>query len=217
MQRHHDSEDHIQNCLVKVSWIFVLMFLLVSLMPSYHLFQTSPTSSVALDRSVIEALLVCLSSAAIHFAFFFFPHFTTPSTYRSTQTNEWLRFLHRCFPGNLMMMDVSGSGVTSRVANDQGVGRCPYPTKVCTLTLADSSFARCSLPIDYSFLYCSLFIPLIDSFLRHIGQCNNYLTYLNVVINDITLIMVAAGLSLKQHIIIMSHRSWCNLIGYKVT
>ena len=48
----------------------------------------------------------------------------------------------------------------------------------------------------------------------HIGQCNNYLTYLNVVINDITLITVAAGLSLKQH---LSHRSRCSLIGYKVT
>jgi len=49
---------------------------------------------------------------------------------------------------------------------------------------------------------------------RHIGQCNNYLTYLNVVINDIMLIMVAAGLSLKQH---LSRRSQCSLIGYKVT
>jgi len=48
----------------------------------------------------------------------------------------------------------------------------------------------------------------------HIGQCNNYLTYLNVVINDIILIIVAARLSLKQHV---SCRSWCSLIGYKVT
>jgi hypothetical protein len=59
-------------------------------------------------------------------------------------------------------MDVGGRGTTSRVANDRGVGWCPYPTKVCALTLSDSFLARSFLSqvVDHSFLYHLSFIPL---------------------------------------------------------
>jgi hypothetical protein len=104
----------------------------------------------------------------IHFNVFFFPHSTTPSaTQRITKSNKWSRFLHRCFLGTLMTTDVSGSGIISRVANDQGVWRCPYLTKVRALTLGTHLFARfslLSLLIDLSFVYHLSFIPLQKRF-----------------------------------------------------
>ena len=98
---------------------------------------------------------------------------TTPSaTHRTTKSNKLFLSLHRCFPGTLVTTDVGGNGITHRVANNQVVGRCPYPTKVYALTLSDSFLARSflSLVIDHPFLYHLSFIPFqraLDLFLFH--------------------------------------------------
>ena len=44
-----------------------------------------------------------------------------------------------------MTTDVSGGETTSQFANGQGVGWCPYLTRVCATTLGDSFFAHFSL------------------------------------------------------------------------
>jgi len=75
--------------------------------------------------------------------------------------SQFFRSLHRWFHGSLVTTGIGGSGITSRVANDQGGGRYPYPTRVCALTLGDSFLAHSfvSLVIDHSFLYHLSFIP----------------------------------------------------------
>jgi len=89
---------------------------------------------------------------AIGLTLFFFLHSSILSATRhNTSANKWFHFHHRCFPGTLMTTDVSGGGITSQVANDQRVGRCPYSTQVCALTLGDSFFARCSLAESKTF------------------------------------------------------------------
>ena len=94
---------------------------------------------------------------------FLFPfRSTTPSAmHHTTKANKLFLSLHRCFPGTLVTSDVGGNEITSRVANNQVVGRCPYPTKVYALTLGNSFLARSflSLVIDHSFLYHLSFIP----------------------------------------------------------
>ena len=77
----------------------------------------------------------------LHFIFILFLHSSTLSaTHHNTSANKWFHYYHRCFPGTLMMTDVSGGGITSRVVDDQRVARCPYSTQGCALTLGDSFF-----------------------------------------------------------------------------
>ena len=71
-----------------------------------------------------------VQSTPLSFSFCILPLCLPTVTHKLTNS-----FLHCCFPGTLMTTDISGWRITSGLTNDQGVGQCSYPTKVCALTL----------------------------------------------------------------------------------
>jgi hypothetical protein len=65
MQRYPDSEDNVQNRLVKANSFFLRLFFLRLQSPHIYLFRPSPIPLYALDRSVIDALFffTCIPSS----------------------------------------------------------------------------------------------------------------------------------------------------------